>query len=168
MQNNHILMTQKGYEDLSRKLAQLEKELERLLLYKGKEAIGAGDHWHDNPTLYLTEMQERALLRQIADLRDRLSKAQIVKPAEDSNVVDVGLSVVLQFEDGSIECFELLGHENGNPSRGTVSLLSPLGKAILGARVGEVREYQVGSDIHKVVVLKISGPSEEKLASSDE
>jgi len=168
MHNNHILMTQKGYEDLSRKLAQLEKELEQLRLYKGKEAIEAGDHWHDNPTLYLAEMQERILLRQIADLRDRLSRAKIVKPAEDNNVVDIGLSVVLQFEDGSIECFELLGHEDGNPSKGTVSLLSPLGKAILGARVGEVREYQVGSDSRKVVVLKISVPPRKKLASSDE
>ena len=154
-------MTREGYEQLMSRLAELEEKLAQLRLYKGTEAIEAGDHWHDNPTLYMTEMQERALMRQIAILRERTRKAKIVEAAAETETVGLGSVVDLRFEDGSVERFRLLGSADGDPAEGTISSLSPLGKAILGATAGETREYHVGSTVHKVVVLAISPCSSE-------
>lgn len=154
--NQHDEMTQSGYDKLKAKAQDLEANLDKLRLYKGEQAIHSGDKWHDNPHLYQVEAQERALMRELAETRLRLSRARVIKPPDETDVVGTGLVVEIRFDDDTTERFQLVGAAEGSPATGTLSSLSPLGKAIIGAKVGDIREYEAGRSIQKVTIISIS------------
>ena len=51
--------------------------------------------------------------------------------------------------------YRILGEEEAEPRRGSVAAASTLGRALLGARVGEAVEYQVGDRVEEIRVLAI-------------
>jgi transcription elongation GreA/GreB family factor len=88
------------------------------------------------------ESGDKALLARIAsDQRywtQRRSTARIIEPpgvAPDG--VRFGVTVVLRFDDGTERSFKLVGEDEADPSRGLVSWVAPLAKALAGKGVGD-------------------------------
>jgi transcription elongation factor GreA len=157
MQNsNEELMTSEGLDRLKEQLAQLEQKLSELRLHKGTEAIYAGDMWHDNPTLYRVEAEERALMRDIALITKRIRNAKIITKNNDSSFVQLGSEVLVRFSDGFEQRFKVLGDADSNPSSGVVSHNSPLGRALMGKRTGAKVSYLVSGEFEEVTILAIN------------
>jgi len=148
-------MTETGLKLLNKRLAELEQELADLRLFKGTEAIHAGDLWHDNPTLYETESKERVLMRQIRETKDKIERAEIIDTQGDSSTVNLGGEVTLEFEDGTISTYKILGEADSDPSSGVISYKSPLAQAVLGKVVGAKASYSVGDFEEVVIVIAI-------------
>ena len=85
---------------------------------------------------------DRASLAAVArDLRywsARRSTAQLVEPAARSDTVRFGSTVTLEREDGRRQTFRIVGEDEADPARGSVSHVSPLARALLGKRAGDV------------------------------
>jgi transcription elongation factor GreA len=60
-----------------------------------------------------------------------------VPPRDKQNIVGVGATVTLQEPNGSLNEFMIVGTLEANPSGGKISSDSPVGKALLGHRVGD-------------------------------
>jgi transcription elongation GreA/GreB family factor len=68
----------------------------------------------------------------------RRASARVVGPTADRNHVHFGTTVVVRREDGRTQSFRIVGEDEAEPKRGTVSHVSPLARAVLGKTVGEI------------------------------
>jgi transcription elongation GreA/GreB family factor len=89
---------------------------------------------------------DRSTLARIArDLRywnQRRATARVVETAAAPDAARFGVQVTLELEDGTQRKFRIVGEDEADPARGLVSWVSPLGEALLGARLGETVRFQ--------------------------
>lgn len=145
-----IKLNKQGYEEYQKEIERKEKELANLRIYKGTDAIFQGDNWHDNPTLYQAEAQERSLMLEIAEMKRKLLTIEIVENLGDESLIDIGdivkIDMIFSENDREEEIFKLVAT---NPSFGLdtgiseVSINSPIGKAMYHKRIGEMAQYKV-------------------------
>lgn len=149
-------MTAEGLERLKERLREMEAQLLVLQRYKGEDAIHQGDNWHDNPTLYQAEAQERALMLEVSKLKERIACAIIIAPPREANSVVLGCRVEVRFADGSVEMYQVLGEADSNPRAGIISYRSPLGQALMDRSVGDRATYEVRGSTVQVEILSVT------------
>jgi transcription elongation GreA/GreB family factor len=67
----------------------------------------------------------------------RRGSAQLTPPPEDNSIVRFGSVVTIDREDGRRQTFRIVGEDEADPERGTLSYVSPLARALMGKAVGE-------------------------------
>ena len=85
------------------------------------------------------------------DLRYWLSRrenAELTIPEAGSDVVRFGMTVTLEGEDGKGVAWTIVGEDEADPSKGTISHVSPMAQALFGKAVGDVvtvngREWEI-------------------------
>ena len=83
-------LNKQGYDEYLKAIEEKEKQLAAVRMYKGTDAIYQGDNWHDNPTLYQTEAQERALMVEISEMKQKLQNVEIVENLGNESLIDIG------------------------------------------------------------------------------
>ena len=143
-------------------LAKLEAELENLntvrrhavadRIQKAKEMGGTVDNAE-----YDEAKNEQAFIEgRILTLDNLIHNALIIsESAEKSGVVQVGSTVTVRNHKGQEQKYILIGTAEADPSQGKISNLSPIGKALLGKRAGDVAEVTVPAGKIKLKVLKV-------------
>lgn len=82
-----------------------------------------------------------AMARATRDLRyysARRASAQLVESISNPRTVQFGTTVTLDREDGRRQVFRIVGEDEADPARGSVSYVSPLASALMGKAVGDV------------------------------
>jgi transcription elongation factor GreA len=134
-----VILTPQGLEDLKEKIEYLSTERRREVAERIKEAREFGDISENSE--YDDAKNEQAMLeRQIAELEDKLRSAQVIDEKSVTNeVVAVGVTVHVkdQKTDKSVK-YKIVGSSEANPSENKLSNESPVGKALLGKKRGEL------------------------------
>ena len=96
-------------------------------------------------------------LRNLQDLQEELERAKIVSPKEvPSSVVTMNSRVLLRDIDTSEEMtYTLVFPKDADIDSGSISVLAPVGTAILGYREGDVVEWPVPSGRRRISIEKI-------------
>jgi transcription elongation factor GreA len=100
---------------------------------------------------------EQAFLEgSIKELEILLATARVVDDSEiDVEIIQIGNTVTLQ-EDGSTEeVYEIVGAAEADPAQGKISNESPMGRALLGKRVGDLVQVEAPGGSYTVKVLKV-------------
>ena len=95
-----------------------------------------------------------ALAKTSRDLRywtARRASAQVVHPPHDLSEVHFGCTVTIRRDDGRRQTFRIVGEDEADPGRGTLSYVSPLAQALTGKSVGDV--VQAGGSEAEVVAI---------------
>lgn len=82
-----------------------------------------------------------AMARATRDLRywsSRRASAQLTEPEPEPDKVQFGRTVEVEREDGRSQRFRIVGEDEADPAKGSVSYVSPLARALLGRRVGDI------------------------------
>jgi transcription elongation GreA/GreB family factor len=82
-----------------------------------------------------------AMARATRDLRywsARRASAQLTEPETMGEVVQFGRTVTLERVDGRRQTFRIVGEDEADPGKGSVSYVSPLASALLGKTAGEI------------------------------
>jgi transcription elongation GreA/GreB family factor len=91
---------------------------------------------------------ERAALATLArDLRywtARRASAEVVTPPADTGEVRFGSRVTIEREDGRTLTYRIVGEDEADPTRGSVSYVSPLANALMGKSVGDTARVGAG------------------------
>jgi transcription elongation factor GreA len=113
---------------------------------------------------YLDAREEQARLEhKIAELERRLTNAKIVEPNADNGVVDVGERVRLHdVEANETLEYELVGSLDSDPATGRISAASPVGRALLGRRKGDVAVVDVPKGRLTFEILGIETPPDSR------
>ena len=85
--------------------------------------------------------RRRALAVASRDMRyfaDRLRTAQLVPLRADVTAVAFGHRVTLKRDDGRRQAFRIVGEDEADPRKGSISHVSPVARALLGRSVGEI------------------------------
>jgi transcription elongation GreA/GreB family factor len=81
----------------------------------------------------------------------RRSSAQVMQPDTSAGIVVFGSRVTFDREDGRRQTFRMVGEDEADAKKGSVSYVSPLAGALLGRRVGDVASL-AGAEIEVIAV----------------
>ncbi len=151
-----IVITREGLERLGAELDQLKTE-GRGEIADRLRRVAAAESNHSENAEYLAVRDDQAVLeRRIAVLEERLRSAQVVEPQPGNGRVDVGERVrVRDLESGTRLELELVGTVESDAAVGRISVASPLGRAILGLRRGEVAEVDAPRGRRRFKILAV-------------
>lgn len=133
-----IPMSETGFKILKKELYQLEK-IERFEIAK---AIGiAREHGDlkENAEYHAAKERQGHIEGRILELKDKLSRAEVINCSEvktDRAVFGTVVSLLDLDTDEEIT-YQLLGPEEADVKKGSISVLSPLGRSLLGKEVGD-------------------------------
>jgi transcription elongation factor GreA len=134
-----VILTPEGLEKLKDELQELQTTRRREVAERIKEAREFGDISENSE--YDDAKNEQAMLEaRIASLEDKLRSASVIDAKELSNdVVRVGSLVNVKDEgSGKSLQYTIVGSTEANPSENKLSNESPVGKALLGNKRGDV------------------------------
>lgn len=128
---------------------QLQVELERLLsverpkvVQEVSDAAALGDRSENAEYIY-GKKRLREIDRRIRFLTKRLDSAVVVKSEEARrDAVFFGATVDVEDEDGAHRTYQIVGPDEADPKQGRVSFQSPLGRALLKKKIGDVVTVQ--------------------------
>ena len=95
-----------------------------------------------------------AMARATRDLRywgARRGNAQLTEPAIQAGRVQFGRTVVIERQDGRRQTFRIVGEDEADPARGSISYVSPMARALLGKVEGDVATIN-GAEVECVEV----------------
>lgn len=133
-----VYLTAEGIVRLQEELEELVNVRRPALSKRLRKAIQQGDLWENAD--YITAKEEQGFLEgRIQQIETMLRNAVLIEANNDNDRVRLG-SLVAVVEDGSSdeEVFHLVGPAEADPSQGRISYESPLGRALLERRVGDV------------------------------
>jgi len=161
------VITRAGLARLSEELDRLTTAGRRAVAERLKHAAASAGNRAENAD-YLDAREEQARLeRRIAVLEERLGEARIVEPQPGKGRIDVGERVRLRdLESGERLELELVGPLEVDPGAGRISVVSPLGKAIVGLRRGEIAGVDAPAGHRRFEVLAVEPPAPRPRAGS--
>jgi transcription elongation factor GreA len=139
-----LVLTPGGLEELKAKIEHLSTDRRREVAQRIKEAREFGDI-SENAEYDDAKNEQAMLEKQIAELEEKLRNATVIDEREVSTeVVSVGTVVHVkdQKTDKSTK-YKIVGSAEANPSEAKLSNESPVGKALLGHKRGEVVKIPV-------------------------
>ena len=95
-----------------------------------------------------------AMARATRDLRywsQRRASAQLTEPERQDDVVQFGRTVEIERDDGRRQAFRIVGEDEADPAKGSVSYVSPLARALMGKAVGDAAEVS-GTEVEVIAV----------------
>jgi transcription elongation GreA/GreB family factor len=95
-----------------------------------------------------------AMARATRDLRywsARRASAHVVEPAGEADTVQFGRTVEFEREDGRRQAYRIVGEDEADPKKGSVSYVSPLAQALMGKAVGDAAMVN-GAEVEIVAV----------------
>jgi transcription elongation factor GreA len=138
------LITPEGLDKLRAELEELQTVRRREVAERIKEAREFGDISENSE--YDDAKNEQAMLEsRIAQMEERLRRAIVVdKDQLDTGIVSVGVKVhVKDQKTGDSRKFQLVGSAEANPAEEKLSHESPIGKALMGRKRGEIVSVEV-------------------------
>jgi transcription elongation factor GreA len=151
-----VILTPEGYEKLKQEIDYLQNEKRREVAERIRVAREFGDIAENAE--YDDAKNEQAMLEhRIAQLEERLLSARVITKKEISkDTVSVGATVRLKdmATNKSVE-YHIVGSAEANPSENKLSNESPVGKAIMGHKKGEVVEVAAPRGSLKFKILEI-------------
>jgi len=147
-------MLAEGYEKLTADLKALR--LERPRIVDAIEEARAHGDLSENAEYHAAKERQGQVEAQIAEIEDRVSRAQIIDPASLSgNRVVFGATVSVLDEDEKPQRYQIVGQTEADAKQGRISYESPLGRALIGRQVGDEVEVTVPSGDRFYLVEKI-------------
>ena len=149
-----VPMLAEGYEKLTAALQALRQERPRIV-DAIEEARAHGD-LSENAEYHAAKERQGQIEAQIAEIEDRVSRAQIIDPASLSgDKVVFGATVTVLDDDDKPQRYQIVGMTEADARHGRISYDSPLGRALIGKQVGEEVEVTVPSGDRFYQVKKI-------------
>ena len=149
-----VPMLAEGYEMLTAELNLLRAERPKIV-DAIEEAREHGD-LSENAEYHAAKERQGQVEAQIADIDDKVSRAQIIDPATLSgDRIIFGATVTLLDEDDKPSRYQIVGQTEADVKKGRISYNSPLGKALIGRKVGDEVEVTVPSGDRFYLVDKI-------------
>jgi transcription elongation factor GreA len=138
MDDNVVYVTQEGLESMKEELEHLKTVKRPEISERLQAAISQGD-LSENADYDYAKQEQAFMEGRIKDLEDALRRAKVIKDGGPNDSVRVG-STVTVVENGydDEETYRIVGAQEADPSNGYISNESPFGRALLGAKVGQV------------------------------
>jgi transcription elongation factor GreA len=151
-----VPITRDGYERLKNELQRLQRE-ERPTVIKAIEEARAHGDISENAEYEAAKEKQGLIEARISDLTQKLGLCELIDPSDDDNGrITFGRTVVMEdLETGDVTSYRLVGPYEADVQAGTISVTSPLGRALIGKEEGEEVRVETPKGIRNLEILEI-------------
>lgn len=136
-----VPMTIGGFQSLEKELKQL-KHTDRQAVIKAIEEARAHGDLKENAEYHAAKDQQGFIESRIKDLESKISLSEVIDPATmGGDKVLFSATVTIADEDDAETTYQIVGTDEVDVSNGKISYSSPIGRAMIGRRVGD--EFEV-------------------------
>ena len=152
---DNLYLTAEGAAKLKEELEHLVGVERQALARRLRDAVSQGD-LSENADYHKAKEDQGFLEGRIQELQYLLKNAIIVESHSGlREIVDIGASVTIQEEDFDPEVYFLVGAKEADSRNRKISNESPVGKALMGKRVGDIVTIETPGGQMQMKILKI-------------
>lgn len=153
-------ITPAGFRRLQSEFEELRLKTRREVVQKLAEAAAEGDRSENAEYIY-RKRQLREIDRRIRFLLKRMSLAEVIDASQHrSDRVCFGAIVLVEDEAGKASRYQIVGEDESAPRDGKISWSSPIGRALVGKRVGDVVSVHVAAGEREFSIEGIEFPGQ--------
>ncbi|MEW6325662.1 MAG: transcription elongation factor GreA [Nitrospirota bacterium] len=150
-------MTKEGYNQLRKELDRLKKEERPKVIIAIAEARAHGD-LSENAEYSAAKERQSFIEGRITEIEAKLASAQVIDTAGlSTETVVFGVTVVIKdINAGAHKTYRLVGQDESDLQNGKISVQSPVGRALIGRRAGDVVEVQTPARqiVYEIIEIK--------------
>ena len=155
MSKKDILLTSEGFLELEEELNELKNVRRPRVIEAIKDARAQGD-LSENADYDAARTEQAEVEGRIKELEFMLANATIIEK-KDSHLIDVGSTVTISYvDDDEEEVYHIVGRMEADPFENKISNESPIGKAILGKKEGDMVEIASPTGSYQIKVVKVA------------
>ncbi len=149
-----IQVTQEGFENLQKELKELVDFKRPAVLDRLAKARAMGD-LRENSEYSASKEEQGFIEGRIMELEQLLKNVEIVTASGQAGTIEIGTAVVVDTPNGT-DTFYIVGEFEADPMNKKLSQTSPIGKALIGKKVGDTVEVEVpaGKLTYKIIEVK--------------
>jgi transcription elongation factor GreA len=147
-------LTPEGEAKLKAELAELKGPRREELSKRLRSAIQMGD-LSENADYHQAKEDQGFLEGRIQEIEYLLRNVVIIEKNASKDIVSVGSHVTIQEGSFSAETYHVVGAKEADPRNGKISNESPIGRAVMDHKVGDVVEAETPAGKIKLKILKI-------------
>ncbi len=149
-----IYLTNEGLEEIKKELDYLKTEKRPEVIEALKEARALGD-LSENAEYDAARSEQTEVEARIAELEKMVEKAVIIKESS-KNKVSIGSKIKIEYvDDKEVETYTIVGTNEANAFENKISNESPLVKAILGKKKGDIATVLCDAGNYDVKIIDI-------------
>ena len=154
--SDRVPMTPQGYQQLQEELKRLESVDRPKIVKEIEEARAHGD-LSENAEYHAAKEKQGLIEGRIRLVNDRLARAQVIdSEGQDTDRVRFGATVVISdVESGEQSTYRIVGEDEADAKLGTISVTSPVARALLGREVDSSVELRVPKGMREVEIVDI-------------
>ncbi|MDO3379962.1 transcription elongation factor GreA [Geoalkalibacter halelectricus] len=154
--NQSIPMTREGHQRLQEELKKLIREERPKVVQDIAEARGHGD-LSENAEYDAAKERQAFIEGRIQEINDKLSRAQVINPAElDTDKVVFGARVtIFDVDSGNEATYQIVGEDEADIKSGKLSVTSPVGKALIGHKLDDEVTVKIPSGLKTYEIIDI-------------
>ncbi len=151
-----VLLTKSSYEELEKRLNYLKSTGRAEMAAKIEEARSFGD-LSENAEYDLARDEQAKMEQEITELENKLHNAEIIEATDGSDTVGVGSTVTFVFVDDakSEKTYTIVGSQDSDPFANKISNESPIGKALVGAKAGDIVTADTKAGKKQIEIISI-------------
>jgi len=160
--SDKVPMTPQGYRLLQEELKRLES-VDRYAIVKEIEVARAHGDLSENAEYHAAKEKQGLIEARIRYVSDRVARAQVIdSEGQDLERVRFGATVVISdLESGDQNTYRIVGEDEADAKQGTISVTSPVARALLGREVDASVELRVPKGTREVEIVDIRYESAE-------
>jgi len=147
-------LTKEGFENLQKELKNLTETKKPQAVERLSKARAMGDLSENSE--YTAAKEDLSFVEgRIQEVEEILKTAEVVTNHNGNHTVDVGVTVTVE-ADGKQDEFHIVGEFEADPMNKKLSHTSPIGKALLGKKIGDLVEVAIpaGKIQYKILEIK--------------
>jgi transcription elongation factor GreA len=147
-------LTREGYEKLQEELDNLRTNKRQEIANRLHEAMEGGE-LIENAEYEAAKNEQAFVEGRIKELEILLATARVITETDRAETVQVGSRVTIQEDGNDPEVYTIVGAAEANPRAGRISNESPLGKALLSHKAGDIAQVDAPAGSFTVQILKV-------------
>ncbi len=149
-----VYLTQEGYEELKQELDDLINIKRPANIKAIKEARALGD-LSENAEYDAARNEQAELEGRIQKLEQIMENVSIIENM-DTSKVSIGNTVSIKYvDDGEEDEYQIVGSQEANPFESKISNESPIAKALLGKKVGDIVDVESPNGVYQIEITLI-------------
>ena len=149
-----VFLTQEGYDEIKEELDNLinVKRPENIIAIKEARALG---DLSENADYDAARNEQAELEGRIKKLEKMLENIEIIEKI-DTDKVSIGSTVSIKYvDDDDTDEYKIVGSQEADPFMSKISNESPIAKAILNKKVGDIVEVESPNGVYKIEITEI-------------
>ncbi len=155
MKEKKIYLTQEGFTELKNELDQLINVKRPANIQAIKEARALGD-LSENADYDAAKNDQAEIEGRIKKIEKMLENVEIIEKG-DSDTVSLGTTVSIKYVDDEDETdeYQIVGSQEADPFQSKISNESPIAKAIMNKRIGDIVDVESPNGVYKIEIIDI-------------